>query len=80
MSATNPEPVRGAVRTDRVDLVDLRHANGLLQNEIAACCALVFERTPGVLREMQLHSGLAWGELEFVVGNALETALGRIHP
>lgn len=59
-----------ALRSDAVDLVDLRAASALLRFRVARDGVVVFERRDGAFREFQIEAAQFWCDIEPVVRRA----------
>ena len=63
---------------DRVDLVDLTHASGLLRYRAARDGLLVFEARPGVANKFRLEAAQFWCDAEPILRRGYETVLARL--
>jgi predicted nucleotidyltransferase len=64
--------------TDRVDVVDLARAGGLLRFRAARDGALVFERAPGLADAFRLEAARFWCDVEPVLRHGYERVLARL--
>ena len=64
--------------TDRVDLVDLRRANGLLRYRAARDGQLVFEVRPGLADAFRLEAALFWCDAAPVLQRGYEHVLAEL--
>ena len=64
--------------TERVDLVDLRRASGLLRFRAARDGLLIFERRPGLWTGLCEQVALAWCDMELVIRAAAERSLQEL--
>ena len=67
-----------ALGTDRVDLVDLRRANGLLRYRAARDGQLVFEARRGVDDRFRLDAALFWCDAASVLQRGYEDVLAEL--
>lgn len=71
------------LKTDRLDLVDLRHAGPLLAFEVARRGLVLFERAPGLFREFQSLASRRYADtkkLRDAQRRSLEVFLARERP
>ena len=67
-----------ALESDRVDLVDLDRAGGLLRFHVARDGKLIVERTIGAWERFKLDATRFWCDAESVLRNAYEQVLERL--
>jgi predicted nucleotidyltransferase len=67
-----------ATGTDRVDLVDLRRASGVLRFRAARDGRVVYESSSGLGNEFRLAAAHFWCDMAPVLGAAYEDVLARL--
>ena len=67
-----------AVGSERVDLVDLAHASGLLRYRAARDGVLVYEANPGIFDRFRFDAARFWFDAEPVLRPAYEAILDRL--
>jgi hypothetical protein len=67
-----------ALRTDRIDVVDLAHAGGLLRFRAARDGVIVFERCPGLADAFRLESVRFWCDVEPVLRRGYRQVLAGL--
>ena len=67
-----------AVGTDRVDLVDLNRASGLLRFRAAQDGDTLFESSPGAADDFRLHAARFWCDAEPTLRRAYEDLLAEL--
>ena len=68
------------VGTDRVDLVDLRRASGLLRYGAARDGRIVFEARPRLAERFSLDAAQFWCDAEFVLQRGYDDVLAGLKP
>lgn len=67
-----------ATGSDRVDLVDLQRASGLLRHRAAVDGRVVFEARPGLADDFRLNAARFWCDAGPVLGRAYEHVLAEL--
>jgi predicted nucleotidyltransferase len=67
-----------AVGSDRVDLVDLQRASGLLRHRAAQDGKVVFERQPGLTDQFRLDAARFWCDVAPVLERAYDQVLSEL--
>lgn len=67
-----------ALGTERVDLVDLERADGLIRYRVARDGQVIFERGAGTFRAFQLRAAEFWCDTERVLRIAYRSAIERM--
>lgn len=79
---TDPEPLRAGLvetlHTDRLDLVDLRRASGLLRYRAARDGQVVFEARPGLDDAFRLEAVRFWCDAAPVLQRGYEDVLAEL--
>lgn len=70
--------VAGIVGTDRVDLVDLNRAGGLIRYRVARDGQVVFEAQPGFADRFQLEAVRFWCDAESVLQRGYDDVLAEL--
>lgn len=70
----------GALGTDRVDLVNLERANGLLRFRVARDGQLIFEARPGVADRFRLEAARFWCDAAPILQRGYDDVLAALTP
>ena len=69
-----------ATGSDRVDLVDLRRASGLLRHRAAVDGRVVFEARPGLADDLRLEAARFWCDVAPILEKAYDDVLAELKP